>query len=164
MAALSCPSPSTPNSLGCSVSRCCDAVSCVPNLPSGPCVCASYGDPSPSQSGWNYSFMAQCSGSNVSTVWGTSCDTLLGVQYAYSCYCRPRVAGDTGVEGDKVNGNVIFQGDSCGLFKAAAATTSVPPMSTPSKTGGAESKRPTGIAMLIGCAVMLPFVVQMLWV
>lgn len=129
--AMQCPSSKTPQDLTCGVQRCCDATSCDINV-QGPCVCASYGDASPSQAGWNYSFMANCAQNSVTgTPLGTECRTLLGVTYAYSCYCRPREAGDVGNIGDQIPGNAIFDyNDQCVLFNSGVPTVTTGQSST----------------------------------
>jgi hypothetical protein len=108
------------------VHRCCDTTGCDVNV-QGPCVCASYGDPSPSQTGWNYSFLANCAQNSVTgTPLGTACTTFFNVEHAYSCYCRLREAGDIGNVGDKIPGNAIFDyNDQCVLFKGSVGTPTV---------------------------------------
>lgn len=142
--AASCPAGETFNTKGCSTSECCDDASdCDPNV-FGPCVCFSYGDPSPSQSGWNYSFIADCNGNSVSTVHGTACYTIGDAPYAYVCYCRPRESGDVGNVGDTLQGNWIFDtNDQCRFFSAgsSAATSTVTSVIPSSTSGSGHSSR-----------------------
>src|SRR5687767_10339873 len=117
MSAGACPSSQEAQTWTCGVSRCCDTVSCNVNV-AGRCICASYGDPSPSQPGWNYSFMATCAQNSVTgTPLGAECYTRLGANYASSCYCRPVTADDVGQIGDQVPGNAIYDtNDNCVAF------------------------------------------------
>ena len=120
--------------------RCCDTTGCDVNV-QGPCVCASYGDPSPSQTGWNYSFLANSAQNSVTgTPLGTSCTTLFNLGYANSCYCRLREAGDIGNVGDQIPGNAIFDyNDLCVLFRGSVGT---PTVTTP--TSSTTTCVPTG--------------------
>src|SRR5438270_6582760 len=112
------------------------------------CICATYGDPSLSQTGWNYSFIANCAQNSVTgTILGTECSTLLGVQYAYSCYCRPRMSGDVGNIGDKVPGNAIFDtNDHCTVFRSLGRSSTGP--TTPVPTSGVGINHPGGLAWI----------------
>ena len=153
--AMPCPSSQTPQDFTCGVQRCCDTISCDINV-QGPCVCASYGEASPSQAGWNYSFMANCAQNSVTgTSLGTECRTLLGVPYAYSCYCRPREAGDVGNIGDQVPGNAIFDyNDQCVLFKSAVPTVNTGQSST---SGGVSVSPP--LLITFGLLLILRLVI-----
>jgi hypothetical protein len=56
---------------------------------------------------------------------------VFGVEYAYSCYCRPTTPGDEGHVGDPVPGNAIFDTNGqCTVFKASSASSTVVPSST----------------------------------
>jgi hypothetical protein len=107
---------------GCSTSDCCDSSgSCLPNV-QGPCVCFTYGE-ALSGGGWNYTFIATCSGNKVSTTSGAGCYTKAGQPYV--CYCRPKTSADRGQEGDSVPGNWIFSpDDECRTFPFAPSQTS----------------------------------------
>jgi hypothetical protein len=156
--AVQCPSNQQPNDLGCGVLRCCDDAGCDVNV-QGPCVCATYGDPSPSQPGWNYSFMAQCSQNSVTgTPLGTGCTTIFGVEYAYSCYCRLTIPGDEGQVGDQVPGNTIFDtNDQRTVFTANnASSTIVPsPTSSPSSSPSGQATRSSRVEGLLGLCLLL---------
>lgn len=157
--ATPCPSQQTSKNLGCGVQRCCDSTSCDVNV-QGPCVCATYGDASPSQAGWNYSFIANCAQNSVTgTPLGTACTTPFGVAYAYSCYCRPRVASDVGSVGDRVPGKAIFDFNSqCTFFGGHASASSPTIISpTPSPTGAAAP--PLAASTLI--ALSLIFILRL---
>lgn len=157
-----CPQSQTPQDFGCGVQRCCDSTSCDVNI-SGPCICATYGDASPSQNGWNYSFIAQCAPNRVSTLDGTACRTLLGVEYVYSCYCRPRVSGDVGSEGDRMDGNAIFDmNEECTVFKAGAGATPTTPSAVPTPSGGGAGRR-YGKAAGIGTRLLVLLLVAQIW-
>lgn len=153
--ASKCPSSQTQQDLGCGVLRCCDTSSCDINV-QGPCICAAYGDSSPSQTGWNYSFVAQCAQNSVTgTTLGTSCSTLLGVPYAYSCYCRPKTSQDVGNVGDQIPGNAIFDPNGlCAVFKASGGSSSTSSPS-PSSTAHPSSHANTLVSDLTTIMLIL---------
>jgi len=155
---MQCPSGEQPNDLGCGVLRCCNDAGCDVNV-QGPCVCASYGDPSPNNPGWNYSFMAQCAQNSVTgKPPDTTCTTIFGVEYAYSCYCRPTTPGDEGHVGDQVPGNAIFDiNGQCAVFKASSASSTVVPSSTssPSSAPSGQASRSSPGEGLLGFCVLL---------
>ena len=151
---MSCPSgTSLDTSWSCDVIRCCDDTSCVSNV-YGACVCATFGDSSPSQPGWNYSFIANCDGSSVTgTPLGTECETLNGVEYAISCYCRLRVPGDVGQVGDQLYYNAIYDtNDQCALFRAVTSTT--PRIHSAANRQGTRSSWALVVALLTAAALI----------
>jgi len=148
----------------CGVHRCCNDIECLINV-NGVCVCATYIEPSPSNpDGEDYSFIAKCSNNQVSTSNGVGCETFLGLEYAWSCYCRLKVKGDVGKIGDTMPGNAIFNSnDQCTLFKAQnnVAERSDETVLV-SRSNGGSIRRSKGFMVLLGQILVTLLVVQML--